>query len=508
VSGKVTVKGKGLSGIGVSLRPVNSNQRNLIFSGRTDEEGNYRIGNIPAGTYQIAPAAPEFSLMENQPRVLILSAGESVDAIDFSLVRGGVITGKVTSSSNQPLIEATISYTVERTDEAGTSSRTESRFQTDDRGVYRIFGLTPGKYKLAVTRDPGRGPSLLFTPTYYPATTDPSKATLIEVTEGSELTGIDINIELNEESSEKFTVKGRTIDGVNGQPVPNVRLRLAQVDQNSTHYLDLTSTSDGQGQFNFEDVVPGQYAVFGEPSPTTSLRADRLGFVVTDRDVTDLVVKTLRTSSVSGVVVFESTSNKVPLGQFGRLFLYAYTTTGNSGRPETARVNEDGSFHLIGLTEGVSNFSLGSSFGGPPKGLTISRVERDGVVQNGGIEIKESENITGVRVVLKYANGTIRGIVKMAGSELPRNARVFVWLGNAQGEPRSFRTSPVVVDARGNFIIEGVADGTYEINASVTLPGSRNRPFTAKQQVIVSEGSTSDVVTLTVDVPLDPGVKQ
>ena len=229
VSGKVTIKGKGVSGVGVSIRSTKLNYRNQSFSGRTDQDGNYRIANVPRGTYQIAPSSPEFSLTENQQRVLILTAGENVGAIDFALVRGGVITGKVTSSDNQPLIEASISYTVERIDEAGNqSSRTDARYQTDDRGIYRLFGLVPGKYKVSVTRDvttafsqPAR-----FTPTYYPATTDPSKATIIEVTEGSEFTGIDINVELNENSSEKFTVKGRILDGVNGQPVPNARLRL------------------------------------------------------------------------------------------------------------------------------------------------------------------------------------------------------------------------------------------------------------------------------------------
>src|SRR5678815_5790840 len=80
------------------------------------------------------------------------------------------------------------------------SSRTESRIQTDDRGIYRLFGLGPGKYKLSASRNvrTGFGQPARFLPTYYPATTDPLKATIIEVTEGSELTGIDINVAVNE----------------------------------------------------------------------------------------------------------------------------------------------------------------------------------------------------------------------------------------------------------------------------------------------------------------------
>jgi protocatechuate 3,4-dioxygenase beta subunit len=501
----VTVKGKGVSGIGVSLRSTNPGHRNQTFSARSDQDGNYRIGNVPRGTYQVSPSSLEFTVTDNQQRVLILTEGESVDAIDFALVRGGVITGKVTASGDQPLIEALISYTVERTDEMGNqSSRTESRIQTDDRGIYRLFGLGPGKYKLSASRDvrTGFGQSARFLPTYYPATTDPLKATIIEVTEGSELTGIDINVAVNENSTEKFAVKGRII-GVNGQPISNVRLRLEQqIGPHSTSYLDVPSTSDEKGEFSFEDIAPGQYGVIVEPSPNNSLRADRLTFVVTDQAVTGLVIKAVRTATVSGVVVVEGTTDKVPLLQRGRLFLYSYSSNGTSA---PAQVNADGSFQMSGLNEGFNNVSLGARFGGP-LGLSISRIERDGVVQNGGIEVRDGENITGVRVFLKYSNGTIRGVVKTANGDLPRNAQVAVWLGETEADARSFRASPVV-DARGHFIIEGVPDGTYEINASVMLPGSRTGPAVAKQQVIVSDGSVADV-TLTVDMPQVPGAKQ
>jgi len=224
---------------------------------------------------------------------------------------------------------------------------------------------------------------------------------------------------------------------------------------------------------------------------------------VTDQDVTGLVIKAVRTASVSGVVVVEGITDKVPLLQNGRLFLYSYSSNGGTSAP--AQVNADGSFQMSGLNEGFSNVSLGARFGGP-LGLSISRIERDGVVQNGGIEVRDGENITGVRVFLKYSNGTIRGVVKTANGELPRNTHVAVWIGETEADARSFRASPVV-DARGHFLIEGVPDGTYEINASVMLAGSRTGAAVAKQQVIVSDGSVAEV-TLTVEMPQVPGAKQ
>ena len=37
--------------------------------------------------------------------MIVVAAGESVDGIDFALVGGGVITGRVTDSDGRPLIE-------------------------------------------------------------------------------------------------------------------------------------------------------------------------------------------------------------------------------------------------------------------------------------------------------------------------------------------------------------------------------------------------------------------
>ena len=65
---------------------------------------------------------------------------------------------------------------------------------TDDRGVYRAFGLPPGKYKVSVGEsDRGTKSSReYFKETFYPSVTDAAKATVIEVTEGSVTNDVDI----------------------------------------------------------------------------------------------------------------------------------------------------------------------------------------------------------------------------------------------------------------------------------------------------------------------------
>ena len=56
------------------------------------------------------PAAPASSCDPGDPggKTLIITAGETVEGIDFTLARGGVITGRVIDSEGGPLIEEPI----------------------------------------------------------------------------------------------------------------------------------------------------------------------------------------------------------------------------------------------------------------------------------------------------------------------------------------------------------------------------------------------------------------
>src|SRR5438132_8831896 len=108
ISGKVTVKGKATPGIVVGLRvsqPTTPFEPSLRAT--TDQEGRYRLTDVPAGTYQVTPSAPALvgADINSRSQTVVILEGESVDGIDFVLVRGGVITGKVTDAEGRPVIE-------------------------------------------------------------------------------------------------------------------------------------------------------------------------------------------------------------------------------------------------------------------------------------------------------------------------------------------------------------------------------------------------------------------
>jgi hypothetical protein len=64
---------------------------------------------------------------------------------------------------------------------------------TDDRGVYRIFGLPKSRYLLSAGGY-SKGEVGYFQKTYHPNVTDQSQAKVVEVGEGEEITGVNINV--------------------------------------------------------------------------------------------------------------------------------------------------------------------------------------------------------------------------------------------------------------------------------------------------------------------------
>ena len=156
---------------------------------------------------------------------------------------------------------------------------------------------------------------------------------------------------------------------------------------------------------------------------------------------------------------------------------------------------------MQGLPGGMLNFNLGSvSIPYSSKGFVIARIERDGVPMQRSIEIKDGEQLTGVRVVLAYGTAKLRGVVNLDNGVLPNGARFFVRILNKSGQLLSnFR--PPEVDARGHFLIEDLPAGVYEIQAGVT--GLPQMPRTVKREFSVQDGVTTDI-TITIEVPQAP----
>jgi len=169
-------------------------------------------------------------------------------------------------------------------------------------------------------------------------------------------------------------------------------------------------------------------------------------------------------------------------------------------RMNTINVNPDGSFNITGLPPGKLRLSLINY--NSPAGFSLMRVERDGVAQPDGIEIQTGNQVTGVRVVLAYGSGVVRGQVNFEGGDRPAGVRFMVGIKNLSGNAVN-PSRPAEIDARNHFVFEGLTPGDYELFIfAMPLPGSNGKlpPMQpGKQTVTVTNGAASEV-TLVMDL--------
>ena len=502
ITGTVTIKGKGAPGIIVALR---SNDRKSSggreYSGSkgvTDDEGKYRIVNVPAGNYRILPVASTYVPLDEgeRERSLVVGKGETVEHIDFSLAPGGVITGKVVDAEGNPVVEEPV-FVIAMPDN-GSVYMTRF-FMTDDRGVYRIFGLRAGSYRVAAGASEEsfqRGPRP-YRRTYHPSVSEPSQATVVEVVEGGETKDIDITFT---RTVPTYTVRGRVIDEETGQPIANAEYGITRYQDRGSSSRSGGFVTNARGEFKIPGLAPGKYGIPISPPPDSDLRFDEARFEILDQDVTGLVIKGTRGGSISGVVVFEGVDDKTR-EQLGRTFI-SVAIEGNSrqSRGTSMQVGGDGGFQVRGLAAGTANFFIYGN-----GAYRVERVERDGAIQSGGLIIREREHIKGVRVIVQYGNASIRGQINVENGTLPPDARYHVWARPVGSDPRmmySGSSGMPTVDSRGQFVMEGLPSGTYEIHAGVYLTSAKVGYATTKQ-VVVPAGATVDV-TITVDLTSTP----
>ena len=530
ISGHVTIGGKAAPGITVAAFGGDTiNRRVAAAQSVTDGEGYYRLSGLAPAQYQIGPLTPNLTTAEpgsfggygfvqlGSSKNVFLAANEDADNIDLKLVRGGVITGRITDSENKPVVEERVS--LQFVDENGNPPRTApailpyngQMYQTDDRGMYRIYGLPAGHYKVSVGADTARGVVTYsrrryFPQMFYPDATDQSKATVLELAEGGEVANIDIKVG---SAADTFSVTGLVVDSETGLPISGARIgfMVAVKDPNRMSSTFSGVASDARGEFKLDGFGPGRYGAYlTSDYEGGEFYSDPVYFDVVDKDVSGVEVKAVHGLSLSGIVESEGLPKKDSAAQLSGLRVSVNVISGDINRVNaltprsggSATVMPDGSFQVNGLRPG--HVSIGVSASGPNVTRpSIMRIEHDGVGITQGFEIQPGQSISGLRIVVNYGTGTIRGTVRFEGGSLPIDSRTFVSCKREGARDGS----GAQLDSRGHFVINGLAPGTYEVTLQLVPPpnpGRPQRPNPPQKQFVNVTNDAESEVTFIVDL--------
>jgi hypothetical protein len=453
-------------------------------------------------------------------KTLTLADGEKVENVDLEIKRGGVIAGRVSDSQGRPVIEERLNLSKldANNQPRGSifySSTNFDMYQTDDRGLYRIYGLREGRYIVSVGYQESSGSAIVtsrreFYPrVFYPNATNESEAKVIEVSESSEATNIDITVHDPKQTQDVY---GRVVDAGSGQPVADVEVMLGGV-RNGRYtggYSGSGARSGPNGEFRMFGVLPGKYAILARPDETNSsgFISDPVIVDIGEDTVTGVEVKVRQGASISGVVVIEGTNDPKIQAKLSQISLSAYVRSTGQGPPAPpgrgfARVNADGSFRIGGLQSGKVAISMGGS--PDTRGLVIARIEHNGAPASEGIEVDAGEQVTGVRVVLVYGTLAIRGEFRIVGGALPAGY-MFYATARRVDQPAQNQAG-AEIDARGQFVIENLPPGEYDLGVVPLFytdgqqlnPEIRRLISSVKERVVLSGGNSPPIV-LTLDL--------
>src|SRR6185295_3114173 len=131
----------------------------LLRPSNSDADGKFSLTGLKPGAYSLVASAPGYVLSDADAKEFYRTG----DNVSLTLGKGAVITGRVTNSMGEPVVGAVVrAIKIRQIDNKTPRARPGflsgivdsmnamlGPFKTDDRGIYRIYGLTSGVYQVA-----------------------------------------------------------------------------------------------------------------------------------------------------------------------------------------------------------------------------------------------------------------------------------------------------------------------------------------------------------------------
>lgn len=480
----VNESGQPVAGASASVRRTTS-----TFGGRTtttDSEGNFRVNNLEPGLYTVSASAPAHTSIPPDPNdpTTYYRIGESANV---RLVRGGVITGTVTNASGEPVIAVGVRATMVR-DANGQPPKMPfmglMQQQTDDRGIYRIYGLLPGSYLVSAGgisfNQPFQfGPYDSDVPTYSPSSTRDNAA------EVSVRSGEETNADIRYRGEPGYIISGTVKAG----PTSSATVSIIHAGTGALPAGTTYQPPGGRG-FAFNGVSDGVYELIAQEFQTTQtpsmpnlLISETKRVTVKGANVTGIEIVTRPLGSVSGRFVLEASKATECKGK--RAPLLAETLV-QLRRPEkdaeknvfpffgnraAGSPDAKGAFTLRNVAEGQYQFDpyfyarywyLQSITIGAAATSTASKSQPGSSKTDAAANwtvLKFGENLANVTITLAEGAASVRG--RVASAE-PQPGMVVYFVPSEQNKAEDvLRFFVADVGADGKFTLNNLPPGRY-----------------------------------------------
>jgi hypothetical protein len=494
ITGRVVADdGEGVANVMVSIYAVGS-QPGRLRTTATDENGKFRFSDLDQNEYSITVSysrgyvqTPLSEAERQRPRYYRIG-----DDVTVTMTRGGVITGRVTNANGEPVIAVAV-IAVRVRDPGGAPSRGEyssrARF-TNDRGVYRIYGLTPGTYVVAANRRDSNfrsspAPYDDELPAYHPAATTRADAAEIKVSVGVEITGVDIRYGGGRGHTLSGVVSGGK--GIVTRPAVNVHLFNSHGELSSA-LAYIRPGEDNRG-FAFYGLTDGEYLITARSAGVDQgLAAAPARITLSGSDVTGIEMKLDPMGSVSGRVVIDGLPNSCDPKRKISLERFLITFMRDDSRADAAnflqnprsfsqRVDENGRFtgnnvepgHYRIVARSPDEYlyvkAITAYAATPARRGAARRAYPAGSVSQNGFTFRQGEKMTIGAVTFAEGAAILRGKIapENEGARLPSRLRLHLIPADPKAAEDVLRYSETIVRPEGAFAFNNIAPGKYRL---------------------------------------------
>jgi hypothetical protein len=490
ISGKVVNEsGEPLSDVFVSVRPFGSVAAPRVTT--TTRDGNFQFSGLAPVVYLLSANLSAYTPAPRDPDSTQATSYRIGDNVTLVLLKGGVVTGRVTSSSGEPVVRVSVRAQM-ISDAYGQPTRYGAYLRehtTDDRGVYRIYGLPTGTYLVMAGGGfsySGFGPYSNDAPTYAPSSKRDT-ASQVSVQTGAETTNVDIRYR----GESGHNVRG-IASGPQG-PDSAFSITLTSTLDAGSQWSEGTSQPPGSQGFLFTGVADGDYDLTAQAYFPNGERALSVAKRIRVRgaDVSGVELVTQPLSTISGRVVLEDSKAAECKGKrravVTETLVSAWHNLKEARKDQPQFIwglggpiypNEHGDLTLRNLAPGqyqivtrlFAKYWYLQSITLPASTASGATKSIDAVAN--WTTLRQGERLSGMVVTLAEGAGSLQGRLTLnEGEKLP--GRLYIYLVPVEREKEQdvlrLLAAPI---ADGQFTVNHIPPGRYWITTRPALEGA------------------------------------
>ena len=478
----VNESGQPLANASVMLYPIGFMQQ--PHNGTvTDRDGKFQLSGLEARSYRVT------AWLSSYAPFISPTIYRSGDSINVTLRKGGVITGTVASQTGEPIVGVRVHARMIRGDIqlAVPFSMVPLERTTDDRGVYRLYGLRAGTYLVWAGGGGGGYSSDIdafdeFVPTYSPASTRDT-ATEITVHAGEEVSNVDISFR----GEPGHVISGKVTQSGGAQPF-GFFLNLTAIGKNKADWTT-PQPDDGRG-FVFRGIDDGDYDL-----TAVTWSTDGLGGAMATRrikisgtDVTGIQLTVAPLATVSGRIALEESNKSECPGKerpsFSEMLVSASRNESQSSNHNPlldfvlkgpAAVDANGNVSVKNLPPGRYFFmpefaakywylqSITLPAVTPPAGAKPVDATRTWTT------LKSGDRISGLTITLAQGAASLSGQV---GDNVPPDLFLYLIPSEKERADDALRFFGVAIGADGKVALSSIPPGSYWVLVKSTAEGA------------------------------------